>query len=141
MDKNQATGLILFAAVILIYSLFFASGPEIPAVEEIPQQTEAQTSVSPQQVPQEILPDSLIDAKRIAKYGVLASLTVGEEADVILENDNLKITLSTKGAEIREVIIKGFKRWDMEPLALLDENSSTMNFSLESPNGPLDFSE
>jgi YidC/Oxa1 family membrane protein insertase len=141
MDKNQATGLILFAAVILIYSLFFASSPEIPPIEQTPQETEAQTLVTPQVPAIEVLPDSLVDAQRISKYGALASLTVGEEENVILENDKVKITFSTKGAQIKEVILKEFKSWNMEPLALLDEKSSTMNFSLESTKGPVALSE
>ncbi|MBA4301135.1 YidC/Oxa1 family membrane protein insertase [Algoriphagus alkaliphilus] len=141
MDKNQATGLILFAAVILIYSLFFASSPEIPPLEQTPQETEAQTLVSPKVPTIEVLPDSLVDAQRISKYGALASLTVGEEENVILENDKVKITFSTKGAQIKEVILKEFKSWNMEPLALLDEKSSTMNFSLESTKGPIALSE
>lgn len=141
MDKNQATGLILFAAVILIYSLFFASGPEIPPIEETPQQTENQSSVAPQNTPIEVLPDSLVDAQRSAKYGVLAVLTLGEEEDVILENDKIIITLSSKGAQIKEVILKEFKSWNTEPLALLDENTSTMSFSMESSRGPVNLSD
>ncbi len=141
MDKNQATGLILFAAVILIYSLFFASGPEIPPIEETPQQTEAQASPIIQEAPVEVLPDSLVDAQRISKYGVLATLTLGDEQDVILENDVLKVTLSNKGAKIKEVILKEYKSWNGEPLALLDEQSSNMIFTLESSKGPIDLSD
>ncbi len=31
MDRNQATGLVLFAVLLLVYSYFFASSPEVPA--------------------------------------------------------------------------------------------------------------
>lgn len=141
MDKNQATGLILFAAVILVYSIFFASSPEVPPVEELQQQTEAQAPVNNTESQPEFLPDSLLDVQRVAKYGVLAPLTLGEEKDVILENEQVKITLSTKGAQIKEVILKEYKSWSMEPLALLDEKSSKMSFALESSKGPLDISE
>lgn len=141
MDKNQATGLILFAAVILVYSIFFASSPEIPPVEELPQQTETQAPESATAIQPEILPDSLVDLQRTAKYGVLAPLTLGEEQDVILENEQVKITVSTKGATIKEVILKEYKSWSMEPLTLLDQKSSKMNLSLESAKGPLDLSE
>lgn len=141
MDKNQATGLILFAAVILIYSLFFASGPEIPPIEETPQQTEAQALATVQDSPSEVLPDSLVDAQRAAKYGALAPLTLGEAKEIILENDKVKVTLSTQGAAIKEVILKEYKSWNQEPLALLDESSSKMAFSLESTNGALDIAE
>jgi YidC/Oxa1 family membrane protein insertase len=141
MDKNQATGLILFAAVILIYSMFFASGPEIPPTEEVQQQTETLATQKTQETQTEFLPDSLVDIQRAAKYGVLAPLTLGEEQHVVLENEQVKITLSTKGAEIKEVILKEYKSWSMEPLALLDEKSSKMRFSLESNKGTLDLAE
>src|SRR5690606_32916870 len=141
MDKNQATGLILFAAVILVYSLFFASGPEIPAVEETLPQTESQVSTTTPEAFTETLSDSLVDAQRSGKFGALAPLTLGTEADVVLENDKVIVTLSTKGAAIKEVILKEYKSWNMEPLALLDEKSSQMNFSIGSNRGALDLSE
>ncbi len=141
MDKNQATGLILFAAVILIYSIFFASGPEIPPVEEIQQQTEAQAAVNTTVTQPENLPDNLVDQQRAAKYGPLANLTLGEAKDLVLENEQVKITLSTKGAAIKEVLLKEYKSWSMEPLILLDEKSSDMRFALESSKGSLDLAE
>lgn len=141
MDKNQATGLILFAAVILVYSIFFASSPEIPAAEEIQQQTEVQASAETSATQTEALPDSLVDLQRAATYGVLAPLTVGSEEQVTLENDLVKITISTKGASIKDVVLKEYKSWSMEPLTLIDAESSKMIFSLESNKGPLDLSE
>lgn len=141
MDRNQATGLILFAAVILVYSFFFASAPEIPAVEETSQQTESQVSQPPQEPISTSLPDSLIDLQRVSKYGALAALTAGTEEDVVLENDQLAVTFSTKGGVIKQVVLKEYKRWDMEPLVLLDEQSSSMSYSIESSKGPLDLAD
>lgn len=141
MDKNQATGLILFAAVILVYSLFFASSPEIVPAEESLPQVEAQVSAANQEPSFEVLPDSLVDAQRTAKYGILAPLTIGSQEDVVLENDKVSITLSTKGAIIKQVILKEYKSWDMKPLELLDENSSKMAFTLEASGGLIDLSE
>ncbi len=141
MDKNQATGLILFAAVILVYSLFFASSPEIVPAEESLPQVESQVSAANQEPSFEVLPDSLVDAQRTAKYGILAPLTIGSQEDVVLENDKVSITLSTKGAIIKQVILKEYKSWDMKPLELLDENSSKMAFTLEASGGLIDLSE
>ena len=143
MDKNQATGLILFAAVILIYSIFFASSPEIPAVEtEKVTQTEA---VDGTQTPsnQQVLSanDSTLDASRIEKFGVLAVLTKGNEEEIILENDLIQVKISTKGAQIKQVILKEYKSWTMEPLILFDEETSKMAFSLESQKGSLNLED
>ncbi|GAA0881032.1 membrane protein insertase YidC [Algoriphagus jejuensis] len=141
MDKNQATGLILFAAVILVYSLFFASSPELPAVEETLPQTESQISATVQDSPTDVLPDSLIDAQRTSRFGLLAPLTTGTASDIVLENDKISVTLSSKGAEIKQVILKEYKSWDQQPLALLDEQSSNMSFTLESTKGNVNMAD
>lgn len=141
MDRNQATGLILFAAVILIYSLFFASGPEIQPIEETTTPTSQLGSVDTIESTVETLPDSLIDQQRLSKYGVLAPLTFGEEKEAILENEEVKITFSTKGGSLKQVELKNYKSWTQEPLYLLDENSSSLEFQLESRLGPLSLAD
>jgi YidC/Oxa1 family membrane protein insertase len=132
MDRNQATGLILFAGVILIYSLFFATGPEIPAIEESASQTEqsADHSGSSTNALEPAPSQELVDSVRSSKYGILASLTLGESQEAILENDQVKITFSTKGAEIKEVLLKEYKSWTGEPLILMDQNTSKLQESL-----------
>lgn len=142
MDKNQATGLILFAAVILTYSIFFASGPEIPEVPETSTQTETVQSapVSSTQL-ESTENDSTLDASRREKYGVLATLTQGIEEEIILENDLIQVKFSSKGAQIKQVTLKEYKSWTMEPLVLFDEESSKMEFSIESQKGNLALEE
>lgn len=143
MDKNQATGLILFAAVILIYSIFFASGPEVPPVEtDAVAQTETVQEVETSPT-QEVLAgnDSILDATRIEKFGVMAALTQGNEEEVLLENDLIQVKISTKGAQIKQVILKEYKSWTMEPLVLFDEQTSKMAFSLESQKGNLNLED
>ncbi|MEN2282298.1 membrane protein insertase YidC [Algoriphagus sp. SE2] len=138
MDKNQATGLILFAAVILVYSLFFASSPEIPTEEtQVPAQTESAERDVPSAMQSTLLSenDSLQSAQSIAKYGELAVLTSGEENQISLENDLIQVTVSSKGALIDEVNLKEFKNWEQQPLLLIDKESSQMDFSIESRVG------
>ncbi|EAZ80645.1 membrane protein insertase YidC [Algoriphagus machipongonensis] len=143
MDKNQATGLILFAAVILVYSFFFASGPEVPVEEvEAPAQTETVQDVKPameSQAPVEN--DSMISQANLAKFGALATLASGEEQLVTLENDLIKVSISTKGASVNEVELKEYKSWTQEPLLLIDSESSKMAFSLESNTGSVNLND
>jgi YidC/Oxa1 family membrane protein insertase len=145
MDRNQATGLILFAAVILVYSFFFASTPEIPEVETatIAQAESIQSNTSsPEAITESISEnDSTMDAKRVAKYGVLATLTVGQEETLTLENDLIQVEISSKGAQVKKVILKEYKSWKMEPLELFNEESSKMDFIIESKNGPLNLND
>jgi len=140
MDKNQATGLILFAAVILTYSLFFASNPEIPPVESTEPTVEA-TQNTPQPNTAVLLPDSLLDAQRQLQFGELASWTIGEEQNLTLENEVVKITVSSKGGAIKEVLLKKYFSWQNEPLFLLDSSHSSLNYSLDTRLGTVDLNE
>ena len=142
MDRNQATGLILFAAVILIYSIFFASGPELQPIEENSQAKVEQPATStPDSAQQTALPDSLVDAQRVSKYGMLAPLTLGEEKEQILENDLVKITVSNKGGEVKEVLLKNYFSWKNEPLKIFEEGNSSMSLSADTRFGTFDLSD
>jgi YidC/Oxa1 family membrane protein insertase len=143
MDKNQATGLILFAAVILTYSFFFATSPETAPAETSPASTEAsvetpQTTSTPATA---ALPDSVLNLERQAKFGELATWTVGEETSILLENDVVKITLSNKGGSIQEVLLKNYVSWKSEPLFLLDSAQTSLNYSLDTRLGPINLNE
>jgi YidC/Oxa1 family membrane protein insertase len=145
MDKNQATGLILFAAVILVYSIFFASEPEIP-IEEIATitQTDSTDSSIPNQESTEetrSIDSSLANKTKLNNYGDLAVMTYGEEEEIILENDLIQLKVSTKGARIKEVILKEYKSWDMAPLDLLSEKSSAMDFIIDGKTGPISLND
>jgi YidC/Oxa1 family membrane protein insertase len=143
MDKNQATGLILFAAVILTYSLFFANSPETPPAETSPASTEAsvETSQTTSTAATAALPDSILNLERQAKFGELATWTVGEETPILLENDVVKITLSNKGGSIQEVLLKNYVSWKSEPLYLLDSAQTSLNYSLDTRLGPINLNE
>jgi YidC/Oxa1 family membrane protein insertase len=144
MDKNQATGLILFAAVILTYSLFFATSPETLPVETstAPAATSTEAPKSTSNLPSTTqLPDSVLNLERQAKYGDLAAWTLGEEKEVLLENNVVKITLSNKGGSIQEVLLKNYVSWKKEPLFLLDSAQTSLNYSLDTRLGPINLNE
>jgi YidC/Oxa1 family membrane protein insertase len=144
MDKNQATGLILFAAVILTYSLFFANSPETPPAETSPASTEASAEAPKAALTTSAsatLPDSVLNLERQTKFGELAAWTIGEEKEVILENEGIKITLSNKGGSIQEVLLKKYVSWKKEPLFLLDSAQTSLNYSLDTRLGPINLNE
>ena len=143
MDKNQATGLILFAAVILTYSLFFATSPEIPPVETTTSadSTNITTAVAAATFPTAGVPDSLLDQERQRKFGDLAPFTLGVEESLVLENEVVKITLSNKGGSIKEVLLKNYTSWKNEPLYLLDSAQTSLNYSIDTRLGPVNLND
>ncbi|WP_291784397.1 membrane protein insertase YidC [Cecembia sp.] len=144
MDRNQATGLILFAAVLLVYSIFFATTPE-PVIEE----EQATSSLELQEkdvedvVSTPILsePDSLQDLIAQRQFGVFAPMTKGTEEIVTLENDKMIVAFSSKGAEIVKVELKEFKTWDQRPLVLLDQSSSDIDYIIQTDKGALSLNQ
>ncbi len=62
------------------------------------------------------LPDSLRQVAMSGKYGVFAAAGTGTEEDVVVENDKMKITFSTKGARIKNVDLKGYQKWVRDKL-------------------------
>ena len=134
MDKNQATGLILFAAVILVYSLFFAS-PGPPVQEQVSPENAIKPSPKPaEQALTDQEPDSAVTRQQ---FGDFSSLTQGKEENVLLENEQLKISLSSKGGEIRGVELKEFKTWDKQPLILLDRDNALIDYQIQTKSGPI----
>ncbi|WP_194974330.1 membrane protein insertase YidC [Aquiflexum lacus] len=143
MDRNQATGLILFAAVLLVYSIFFASSPEPIAIED--QETNQEVVINNEidsvpEIPQ-TEPDSIQNIIAQRQFGTFAAFTKGQQENVVLENDKISITFSTKGAEIKNVVLKEFKTWDQRPLVLLDENSSNLDYKIQTDKGLLSLNE
>ncbi|MCC5937659.1 MAG: membrane protein insertase YidC [Lunatimonas sp.] len=142
MDKNQATGLLLFAGVLLIYSLFFASGPEsLPQEEAVEQIVQNTPDVQPQRGVPEVEGDSLSQVKLQQQFGVFASAAQGEERIVVLENEDIVVTFSSKGGEIQRVQLKEFKTWEMEPLYLIEEGFTSFSYQLPGKNGPVDLND
>ena len=143
MDRNQATGLILFAAVLLVYSIFFASSPE-PITTEDPttnQELVIKKEAEPALETLQAEPDSIQDIISQRQFGAFAAFTKGQQEDVVLENEKMAITFSTKGAEISKVVLKEFKTWDQRPLTILDENSSDLNYNIQTDKGLLSLNE
>ncbi|MFD2036570.1 membrane protein insertase YidC [Belliella marina] len=142
MDRNQATGLILFAAVILVYSIFFASTPEPQSQEPTGEVISAVQEKPTEQFTQEVEEvDSLQDLKAQIQYGVFAPLVKGNESEVTLENDKMIVTFSTKGAEIIKVELKEYKSWDQSPLILMDRESSDLSYQINTTKGRLSLNE
>ena len=146
MDKNQATGLILFAAVILVYSLFFASGPDITEQQPAPVETEVEAVGTADDqangnITKDSSADSIVNQAARQKYGVFSALINGEEREVVLENEDVKIVLSNKGGEIKLVELKNFKTYDQQPLILFDRESATIDYQINTGQGSLSLND
>ncbi|QNL48688.1 membrane protein insertase YidC [Olivibacter sp. SDN3] len=140
MDRNTFTGLFLIM-VILAGSVFLMK----PSEEEIKKEQQLQDSIaqsksSPAEENQSTIEDSLFAAQQgleastvdsAAISGPFGAAKVGNEEIIVLENDVIKANISTKGARVKSVEIKGEKDYLGNPLQLFsgDKNRFGLQFT------------
>ena len=70
------------------------------------------------------------------RYGAFAASAEGEAKTVVLENELIKVTFSTQGGWIKEVLVKDYLKGDTVgqeekmPLVLLEDEKNSFSFSL-----------
>jgi len=74
--------------------------------------------------------DSSAPQLNLNKYGAFASAAQGEDKDIIIENDLLKLKISKKGGVITFAQVKNFRTYDTLPLILFDKKTSNFSFLL-----------
>ena len=65
-----------------------------------------------------------------AKNGSFAASLTGAEELVAIENDSLKVELSTKGGIIARATLKGYKTWKTPQVVLFDKGDNDYSFTL-----------
>ena len=149
MNKNSVIGIILIIGVLIGWMIWVT-----PSKEEIARQRHIQDSIY-QANRERYIQDSIrfaeaqketemfvaqdndaesSDAVTRDKYGVFASVATGEEQLYTIENDVMRITLTSKGGYVKTVELKDYKTWDSLPLIGFDENTSKFNLSFFASN-------
>lgn len=150
MNKNSVIGIILIIGVLVGWSIWMT-----PSKEEIARQREYQDSIyranreryiqdsirfveaqkaAEQQTVAQMSNGEMSDAVMRDKYGVFATTAKGEENIYTIENDVLKLTLTSKGAFVKTMELKDYKTWDSLELIGFDENTTKFNMSFFASN-------
>lgn len=139
MDKNTIIGFALILAILVGFSWLSR-----PSEEELAKQQAYNDSIAAVQaqkaMEQEIMYQQTIMQQDSAKanqafdYGVFTPFSQGENKKVVIENEELKLTLNTKGGNITEVELKNYKNYDKNALILFDENDAEQYFTLVTAN-------
>lgn len=139
MNKNSLIGIILILGILIGWSVWMT-----PSKEEIEQQRHYQDSIN--KINRERFYRDSINlaeteaflneqskiqdnsfAVRYNQFGCFAEASMGEDKTFTLENDVLKMDLSSKGAYVKTVELKDYKTWDSLPLIGFDEETSKFN--------------
>ena len=140
MDKNSLIGIILILAVLIGWSVWMT-----PSKEELAQQRHIQDSIY-RANRERFVKDSIkmaeanaiMDEKNVTakdesyaarynQFGSFADASVGDDKTFVLENEVLKMKLSSKGAYVETVELKNYKTYDSLPLIGFDEETSRFN--------------
>jgi YidC/Oxa1 family membrane protein insertase len=139
MDKNTITGFVLIVLIMLgSYFLLKPSNAELKKeqlLQDSIKRAKAATAVIKTSKPDTAkkavtLADS---ALKKVPFGVA---TVGSEQFVTLENQELRVKLSTRGGRVYSVELKNYKTFDKKPLILFDgdNNHFGLNFRAQDKN-------
>ena len=151
MDKNTWIGFLLIAAIIVGFTML-----NRPSKEELAERQRIQDSISlvrmaeaeAQRIADELTlqqaesqaaqPENKQEQEQRVKdfYGSFAPSAQGEEQWVTLENEHLKVVLSTHGGTIERAELKEYHASgdSINPLCLFRGNESKMSFTLITAN-------
>ncbi|MCK5846431.1 MAG: YidC/Oxa1 family insertase periplasmic-domain containing protein, partial [Bacteroidales bacterium] len=158
MNKDTILGFFFIFLILVGYSWYVA-----PTEEEIAQQqkelslqdslriieqehariaeterkiSKATDDVSTQEVSstEVVKNDSSLNALQLYKFGNFAAMSSGEDKEYTIENDKIKIRISTKGGNITYAEIKNYHTYDTLPLVLFDKNTASISYRLSDKN-------
>jgi YidC/Oxa1 family membrane protein insertase len=128
IDKNYIIGLLLMVLMFTAYSFFYS--PETPQTPEKPVASQAKP------------------APKAVNPALDSTSQVAPEKEVTIENKNLKVTFSSRGAVIKQVVLKNYKTYadyiggkDKAEMVLFDGSKSNLDFELPTATGTLKLSQ
>lgn len=141
MDKNSLIGIILILGILIGWSVWMT-----PSKEEIAQQRHIQDSINRvnrerfvrdsismaeanamMNEQKETKPQDETFANRYNMYGSFADASMGDDKTFVLENEVIKMNLSSRGAYVETVELKDYMTYDSLPLIGFDEETSRFN--------------
>ena len=124
MENNKIIGYLLILLLLITYYTYFV--PEYEK-EEINNSTE---QIDEQIINSDKENDSFINENIINSEN---------QKDIKVENNDLKITFSNQGAYIKKIVLKNHFSQKNDPIELINDNSSFINYSLKRRDSILNF--
>lgn len=119
MDRNTLTALVLMALLLVTFNVFFQPEPTPPAT------TAATADSTKTATPQPVAALAALDSTATAIF----PQTNATEQTLNMENDVMKVELTSKGGRIKKVELKKYKTHDGKPLILVDGSSNVQNYT------------
>jgi YidC/Oxa1 family membrane protein insertase len=142
IDRNQLTGILLIMGILLSWQFFMAQKdvPIDPKREQF-----IADSIKKATIVKKVESSKIDSAALIQNAGDFALAAQGQSQELVLENKDIKVTLSSKGGAIKKVELKNYKTYnDFEakrniPLVVFKDGDK-LGFELPTQKGNIDFS-
>ena len=134
MNKDTIIGFVLIALVLIGFSWY--NQPSAEEIEAARKQDSIAAAIKDNAVKQQKASEAERQAQAEAEItedstAIFFSALKGTNQPVILKNDKVELTFSTKGGTISKAVIKGFEDRDNKmDVTLFDEKTQQMNFML-----------
>lgn len=137
MDRNSVIGFSLLVALLIGY-IFYNQYSKSQFEEQQRADSIAHAQAHPKPETKEVveLPDN--EEETAINDSVLATMPAafkGEQETVVLENKDLKVEFTTKGAYPTSALLKNYKTYEQEPLYLFDGDYNKFSAILPGNNG------
>ncbi len=149
-NQNKFTTMIGMGLIFLLLYLWMqtsAPPPKAPDAQNTATQSDTQATQAQQPASQAPVADQPVpaapsaeaqNAVAVAQYGAFAAASTGAEQKEVLENDLVRITFSSKGGRIIEVLVKNFEKINTDtagkdlhsPLRLLEDEKNVFGYEL-----------
>ena len=136
MDKNTITGLVLIALLLIGFTFFSR-----PSKEQQEAWQRYNDSIAVVQRQEEAVKAKMAAAlanekeeEKIDSTSTFYQAHQGEETFIVIENELIKVTLTTQGGRVYSVVLKEYNDQEKQPLVLFDKNEAMMNFYFYNKN-------
>jgi YidC/Oxa1 family membrane protein insertase len=154
MDKNSIFGIILIAAILIIWGVVQSPSKKEQEARKRTMDSLAlvnqarvvtDTSVAgfkaDSAVQNVVAADSVSVQKLQNELGEFAHAAIGENRFYIIENELIRLTISSKGGRPYSVELKKYKTFNKQPVVLFDGDSTRFGLSFYNQNKPVSTNE
>ena len=148
MDKNTVIGILLIGAIIITFSIMNKPSKEelekaerkrdsiemVKQTEQLKEIVEKEKSITNEEVISEKKEETVDTSLLKNRYGAFGNASYGTNDFYTLENDLLKLVISSKGGRPYSVELKKFRTYDSLPLILFDGDSTIFGFEFFATN-------
>lgn len=158
MDRNSIIGLLLILAIFIGYTIYTSPSEEEKlrqqqvqdsiaqvqaeqartrdSIQRLNQETEKQPeTVTPREIQKN---DSAVKHELADRLGYFAKAGVGEPDYFTLENEKIKLKISSKGGKIVNAELKEYQTYDSLPLILYNTDKTKFGYTFFTKNRSID---